>query len=243
MKKNELIELLLAHKQIGELSADDLEKMNMKSLEALRKELDAEVSTETPENVPEELPNGTIGEEIKPFTSMCGLSFDPSKSGACFGQCADEFPDSFKDCQNNFSAQPAKAAKAKAAPGLGMNQWYHRPGSQGGELDRFFEEGKVGTVEEIALFANCNTRRVMIHIKHLIADFNVSILKAGRKNEDGTTSTVYFWSEKDKRRKGELIEGKTAFPNGFPKDHPCYGKDIPAEHNRRKEDEGTTAAA
>lgn len=248
MAKKDQIKELLSHPRIEEITEDDLKDMTVKNLQLLKKELDAEEAEElaakengdteeggtndnnaddeggTEESLP---PEDASAEE---FTSMCGMPYDPSASGSCFTQCSKEFPEEFARCTTHFAATPhvAPSQSQKRAASQGMNEWYHRPGTQGGELDRFFMEGKVGSVDEIAKFADCNPRRVMIHIKHLIADFEINILKTGRKNDDGSVSTVYFWADKDKRRKGEAIKGKTGFPNGFPKSHPCYKEPVSA---------------
>lgn len=231
--------IALAHPLVGEIVEDDLTEMTVKQILHVITELDKEQAEEVvdTELSPEELVK--VEEEEKAnddavvetpkdppiFTSMCGMPFDPNLSGSCHKQCQIDFPEAFKACMENHALQPAeppRPSSSSRAASLGMNEWYHRPGTQGGELDRFFQEGHVGTVEEIAKFANCNPRRVMIHIKHLIADFDIKILKTTRKNDDKSISTVFFWADKDKRRKGEEIEGKTGFPNGFPKGHPCY---------------------
>lgn len=226
MKKAELITLLLGYKNLGDLDEESLEAMTVPNLNLLKEELDkelAEEAGETPESK-KETPAEKPKEETPKaeFTPMCGLEFDPAAKSSCNVQCKYEFPDNFKECQENFKVEPEKKPAAKRGPSQGMNQWYHRPGSQGGNLDNFFTEGKAGTVAEIAAFAGCKDSRVMIHIKHLIADFDVEILKGTRKNkETKKAETIFFWTKKDKRRKGVKISGKTGFPKGFPSGHPC----------------------
>jgi len=230
MKKEDLVKLLLNHSNIGELVESDLKKMSLKSLEALQVELDEEANqpvVEAPKKgkskAKTEAPVKTEAPKVEPFLSMCGLSYDPAVKSSCNIQCKKDYPDDQARCVAHFKLAPAKVSKEKKAVSA-MNKWYHRTGTQGELLDRFFTDGNIGTVNDIAKFANCNTHRVMIHIAHLVADFGVEILKGQKKGEDGKANTVFFLQEKHKARKGEVVPGKTAFPNGYPKDHPCSKK-------------------
>jgi len=237
MKKVELIALLLTYPNIGDVTKEVLEKHKMKDLWVLKNEMDEELKKEDttiPDQKPEPVKTDAKAEPVKTdakpgtkelFIPMCGITdgFDPNKKSSCNLQCVKDYPDSHAECLTHFKtlADEKKASKPK---GLGMNQWYHRPGTQGSNLDEFFTTGKIGTVKEIAEFADCNERRVMIHIKHLIWDFDVEILKGQKKNDTGKIFEAYFCADKDKRRKGTKVSGKTGFPQGFPEHHPCFGK-------------------
>lgn len=228
MKKSELIDVILGYENLGEMTREELEKHTVKELSLLKKEMDDELAKENGTPEPEEKeekeePVEPKSEEpVETFSSMCGFNFDPSANSGCMTQCVNDYPDSFKKCQEHFSAQPAK--KAAKPKGLGMNIWYHRPSSQGAVIDQLLLDGKVVSFADIAEAGGGTRARVLSHLNHLVADWTLDICKGQKKGEDGKMIEAYFWRDKNKSRKGETLAGKTAYPNGLPKNHPLQGK-------------------
>ncbi|MCK5850431.1 MAG: hypothetical protein KAH23_05900 [Kiritimatiellae bacterium] len=138
-----------------ETSAKTPTKKEAKDLSALEK------TPETPEE----------------FKSMCGFPFDPAPAGSCTKTCKGENPEAFKACQENF-----KATAKKSTPGTtskskrGKNTWGHLNGCQGALIDdRFLTAGGAHTLEEIMTAAGASRPRVISHLKHLVAVWNVDL--------------------------------------------------------------------
>ena len=218
MKKKDLIDVILGYENLGEMTKEELEKHTVKELNLLKKEMDEELAAEEP--VKEE----PVKEEpVESFSSMCGFNFDPASNSGCNTQCKNDYPDSFKECRDHFAAQPVKKAASKPK-GLGMNIWYHRPSSQGAALDNLLLAGKVVSFKDIQEAGAGTRTRALSHLKHLVADWGLDICKGKKKGDDGKMIEAYFWRDKNKERKGETLLGKTAYPNGLPKNHPLQGK-------------------
>lgn len=200
---------------LGEIQQGELEDFTIGQLKALHKEMVEELEASAP--VTEDADSAKAEtDDNGVFTSMCGSDFDPKKNGACHKDCQVDFPDSFKACSDNFAKSDVVKKKKSGKPAVGKTEWGHVKGKQGGLVDDFFFEGKVGTIKEIAEFAGGKEPRIMHHMKHLVADVGIEILFADKKEEiedDGKKKKVtvrsYWWSEKDKRRKGEPLEGKS----------------------------------
>jgi hypothetical protein len=228
MKKNELVEVIEAMGQeaMGELTHDDLVKMNIGQLKALKKELDEEAkSADTPEPVevtPEPVEEKTrislekLPVEVTPepvFVSMCGELFDPKKAGTCYKQCSVDFPEAFASCEAHFKTKPVgspvgektkRVAKAKNPSGGGRTLWNHVANSQAGKIDECIVTGHPMTIKEIASYAMGKEARCLHHLKHLVADWNVDILH-GNRTEGELTEVVYFWADKNPDMPGTAL--------------------------------------
>lgn len=196
---------------LGDVTDADLAAMNIGQLKALKKELEKETGkTETPDPVKEETKQDVP--ESK-FISMCGSEFDPKKSGSCHTQCAKDFPEAFQACVENFKREPEKPARQKKTSvggGSGKTIWNHIASSQAGLIDECIISGKQMTLKEIAEHAKAKELRTLAHIKHLVADWKVTVLFDEREVE-GKKEIFYFWADKCPGAPGTPLEGKTAY--------------------------------
>jgi len=201
---------------IGEVTQEELLAMNVGQLKNLKLEIEKEIAEknapppEKKENEDEQ--DGDKTSDSK-FISMCGSEFDPKATGSCHKQCQVDFPEAFKACSEQYKVQPAAKTtqRAKAPAGGGKTRWNHVSNSQAGRIDEMIIAGEPKSLKEIAEFAQAKEPRTLAHMQHLVADWGIEILSTDRKKEDGKSETVYFWSEKDKRRKGTVLEGKSAY--------------------------------
>ena len=196
---------------LGEITQEELLTFNVGQLKALKLEIEKEVAESAAPQAEEK--EGDAGSESK-FISMCGSEFDPKKSGSCAKDCSKDFPEAYKACSENFKVKPeakGKAKKAKAPVGGGKTRWNHVANSQAGKIDEVIITGEPKSLKEIAEFANAKEPRTLAHMQHLVADWGIEILYTTRKDEAGKDETIFFWSEKDKRRKGDILDGKSAY--------------------------------
>lgn len=214
---------------LGDIAQSKLETFTVGQLKALHKDMAdelAEKSNADTEKDDENLPSTDVKETDgndtpKSFASMCGNEFDPKKTGTCYKQCQVDFPEAFKACSEHYATLETVGSKRKSSkPSAGKSEWGHTNGKQGGLIDNFFFEGQVGTMAEICDFCGGKEGRVMHHMKHLVADKGVQIQYKHRKvtegeGDDAKTTQVkeYWWHDKDKRRKGDNLSGKSAYPN------------------------------
>lgn len=201
---------------LGEISREELPKFTIGQLKALHKDMVEELEAKNPPKSENNIP--AVTDENGVFKSMCGAEFDPKKNGACHKECSQDFPDEFNKCLANFEKQEVGKPQVNKKPALGKTEWGHVRTKQGGMIDEFFLQGKVGSLDEISEFAKGKQHRCLHHMKHLVADVGIDIKYADKIVElpvvnegDEAKKTVvrqYWWADKDKRRKGESLEGK-----------------------------------
>ena len=201
---------------LGDVTQEQLLEMNVGQLKMLKKEIEEEIAAGvaivekqlTDANTPKE---ETVTDTPANFASMCGSEFDPKKAGSCHKQCSQDFPEAFKACSENFSKKPEKKTSAPKRAGGGKTVWNHVVNSQAGKIDECIIAGKPMSLAEIAKYAEGKEPRCLDHLKHLVFDWKIDILITKRKKEDGKDEDIYFWSEKDKRRTGDKLAGKSAY--------------------------------
>ena len=206
---------------LGEIPQNELEAFKVGQLKALYKDMADELAeTEKPAPVPStDVKDGD--KKTTDFLSMCGSDFNPKKTGECYKQCAADFPEAFKTCSEHYATLETVGSKRKSSNKhtAGKTEWGHTNGKQGGLIDDFFFNGNVGTMKEVCDFCEGKESRVMHHMKHLVADKGVVLQYKFRKVTEGEGETAkttqvkeYWWHEKDKRRKGDNLPGKSAYP-------------------------------
>lgn len=210
---------------LGEIPQKELEDFTVGQLKSLFKEMEADLEAE---KTPEPKDTGSTelvvadGNEEGKFASMCGSEFNPKKTGECHKQCSVDFPEAFEACTEQYKSLESvgKVKTTPSKPTAGKTAWGHTNGKQGGLIDDFFFNGEVGTLADIAKFANGKEQRCMHHMKHLVFDLGIVIKynfdKVVEKVDDKEVTKQikkYWWADKDKRRKGDKLEGKSAYPS------------------------------
>lgn len=118
----------------------------------------------------------TIAEAPKEeFKSMCGFDYDPSQASGCFTACQKDNPEAFAACTENFKAT-AKDKKKVTKSRRGKNVFGHLIGCQGAKIDDIFTlEKGVHSMDDIMKYAEATRPRVISHLKHLVAVWNVDL--------------------------------------------------------------------
>jgi len=207
---------------LGDLPRETLTDYTVGQLKALLKDMEADLKTgDEPDGAIVVFDDVTGEKPESKFATMCGMEFDPKKSGECNKQCSEDFPEAFAACSENYkSLEKVGKTKTKSSkPSVGKTAWGHTNGKQGGLIDDFFFNGGVGTIEDVCEFSGGKPQRCMHHMKHLVFDLGVCIkfnfdkvITVVDEKEVTTNVKKYWWADKDKRRKGDELKGKSAYP-------------------------------
>lgn len=114
------------------------------------------------------------------FKSMCGFEFDPAQAGSCYKTCQGESPEAFASCVENFKLTAKKTTSVSKAK-RGKNVFGHLNGCQGALIDDALLTGKAFTIEKLMKNAKATHPRVVSHLKHLYAVWNVDLQITDKK--------------------------------------------------------------